>query len=111
MPATSEEWLAMTSLAMRVCSMYFLPELLWLQSTTIENVNNVIASTLFANPSWESDEGASDTGTGTSTGNIIGFTLSEDEWTKILEGARKIIGVEEEVAPGVGANAASRCSN
>ncbi|EPV8686729.1 type II secretion system protein GspD [Pseudomonas aeruginosa] len=71
------------------------------------NVNNVIASTQTRGAqAGESDEGASDTGTGTSTGNIIGFTLSEDEWTKILEGARKIIGVEEEVAPGVGANAA-----
>lgn len=71
------------------------------------NVNNVIASTQTRGAqAGESNEGASETGTGTSTGNIIGFTLSEDEWTKILEGARKIIGVEEQVAPGVGANAA-----
>ncbi|MBJ2204221.1 pilus assembly protein [Pseudomonas sp. ChxA] len=55
------------------------------------NVNNVIASTQTRGAkAGDSEDNTKETGT--STGNIIGFTLSEDEWTKIMEGARKIIG-------------------
>ncbi|MGP0171093.1 type II secretion system protein GspD [Pseudomonas sp. NCHU5208] len=71
------------------------------------NVNNVIASTQTRGArAGEADEGATDASTGVSTGNVVGFTLSEDEWLKILEGSRKILGVEDEVAPGLTANAA-----
>ncbi|KPC02169.1 pilus assembly protein (plasmid) [Pseudomonas amygdali pv. lachrymans] len=55
------------------------------------NVNNVIASTQ-TRGAKAGDSEDDNKETGTSTGNIIGFTLSEDEWTKIMEGARKIIG-------------------
>lgn len=59
------------------------------------NVNNVIASTQTRGAkAGDSDE--SNKETGSSTGNVIGFTLSEDEWTKIMEGARKIIGASSE---------------
>ncbi|WP_323601307.1 pilus assembly protein [Pseudomonas putida] len=55
------------------------------------NVNNVIASTQTRGAkAGDSDDDNRETGT--STGNVIGFTLSEDEWTKIMDGARKIIG-------------------
>lgn len=59
------------------------------------NVNNVIASTQTRGAkAGDSDE--SNKETGTSTGNVIGFTLSEDEWIKIMEGGRKIIGAPTE---------------
>lgn len=57
------------------------------------NVNNVIASTQ-TRGARAGDADDFEQNTGTSTGNIIGFTLSEDEWTKIIEGARNIIGAE-----------------
>lgn len=60
------------------------------------NVNNVIASTQTRGAkAGDSNDDNADTNAGGSsgtTGNVIGFTLSEDEWTKIMEGARKIIG-------------------
>lgn len=58
------------------------------------NVNNVIASTQ-TRGAKAGDTDDLEQSSGTSTGNIIGFTLSEDEWTKILEGARNILGVED----------------
>jgi hypothetical protein len=58
------------------------------------NVNNVIASTQ-TRGAKAGDTDDLEQNSGTSTGNIIGFTLSEDEWTKILEGARNILGVED----------------
>lgn len=54
------------------------------------NVNNVIASTQTRGA--KAGDGEDEKQTGSSTGNVIGFSLSEDEWTKIMEGARKIIG-------------------
>lgn len=59
------------------------------------NVNNVIASTQ-TRGAKAGDTDDLEQNSGTSTGNIIGFTLSEDEWTKILEGARNILGVEDD---------------
>lgn len=69
------------------------------------NVNNVIASTQ-TRGAQAGDADANAVDATTSTGNIIGFTLSEDEWTKILEGAGKIIGVEEGNGSAAGANSA-----
>ncbi|MGF6282081.1 hypothetical protein ABH908_000432 [Pseudomonas frederiksbergensis] len=57
------------------------------------NVNNVIASTQ-TRGAKAGDTNARDEDTGgQTTGNTIGFNLSEDEWTKIMEGAKSILGV------------------
>ncbi|MBM5458965.1 pilus assembly protein [Pseudomonas sp. P66] len=64
------------------------------------NVNNVIASTQTRGAkAGDSDDDNRETGT--STGNVIGFSLSEDEWTKIMSGARTIIGAEADKAGGI----------
>lgn len=73
------------------------------------NVNNVIASTQTRGA--KAGDSEDEKQTGNSTGNVIGFSLSEDEWTKIMEGARKIIGASGDKAeaggPRMSAGAAS----
>lgn len=57
------------------------------------NVNSVIASvqTRGAKAGDTENQG----GSNQTTGNTIGYTLNEDEWLKVLLGARKILGVED----------------
>ncbi|MCK1788703.1 type II secretion system protein GspD [Pseudomonas violetae] len=69
------------------------------------NVNNVIASTQTRGAKAGDTE--DDKQTGNSTGNVIGFSLSEDEWTKIMEGARKIIGASGDKAEAGGPRASA----
>lgn len=58
------------------------------------NVNNVIASTQTRGAKAGEDDSNSQQDSSTATGTSIGLQLSEDEWAKIMEGARTIIGAE-----------------
>ncbi|MBM3105718.1 pilus assembly protein [Pseudomonas sp. V1] len=58
------------------------------------NVNNVIASTQTRGAKAGEDDSNSQGDSSTATGTSIGLQLSEDEWAKIMEGARTIIGAE-----------------
>lgn len=62
------------------------------------NVNNVIASTQTRGAKAGEDT-ARDQENGVSTGNVIGFSLSEDEWVRIMAGARTIIGAQSTGVP------------
>lgn len=64
------------------------------------NVNNVIASTQTRGAKAGDTNSNQDDQPGASTGNIIGFSLSEDEWTRIMVGARKIIGAPADSVTG-----------
>lgn len=57
------------------------------------NVNNVIASTQTRGAKAGDTNNRDEGDVGVTTGNTIGFTLSEDEWMKIMDGARAILGV------------------
>lgn len=64
------------------------------------NVNNVIASTQTRGAKAGDTDSNQEDQVGASTGNIIGFSLSEDEWTRIMVGARKIIGAPADSVTG-----------
>ncbi|EKD2845839.1 type II secretion system protein GspD [Pseudomonas aeruginosa] len=60
------------------------------------NVNNVIASTQTRGAKAGDDDSNNQQDSNVSTGTTIGLQLSEDEWLKVMEGARTIIGAEKE---------------
>lgn len=66
------------------------------------NVNNVVASTQTAGAA-SSSEGGSSGGSGQNTAGVststsVGYTLSEDEWARVMQGARTILGVASDSA-------------
>lgn len=69
------------------------------------NVNNVIASTQTRGAKAGDTTSREDGDVGVTTGNTIGFTLSEDEWKTIMDGARAILGVAAGKNGGVQAQA------
>ncbi|HEJ6403988.1 TPA: pilus assembly protein, partial [Pseudomonas aeruginosa] len=60
------------------------------------NVNNVIASTQTRGAKAGDDDSNNQQDSNVATGTTIGLQLSEDEWQKVMEGARTIIGAEKE---------------
>lgn len=61
------------------------------------NVNSVIASVQTRGAkAGDTDDTQNQGGSNQTTGNTIGYTLNEDEWLKVLEGAKKILGVKDD---------------
>lgn len=61
------------------------------------NVNSVIASVQTRGAkAGDTDDTENQGGSNQTTGNTIGYTLNEDEWLKVLEGAKKILGVKND---------------
>ncbi|HHH9441261.1 TPA: type II secretion system protein GspD [Pseudomonas aeruginosa] len=66
------------------------------------NVNNVIASTQTRGAKAGSEDSNNQKDTNVETGATIGLTLSEDEWQKVMDGARTILGAEKDATSGKG---------
>ncbi len=61
------------------------------------NVKSVIASVQTRGAkAGDDDEIQEKGGSNQTTGNTIGYTLSEDEWVKIMDGAKRILGVRDD---------------
>lgn len=60
------------------------------------SVNNMVTSSQTAGAA--SSGGGTTSASGNSTGASVGYTLSEDEWAKIMGGAKVILGIQAESA-------------
>lgn len=64
------------------------------------NVNNVIASTQTRGAKAGDTDSNSQQDNNVATGTTIGLQLSEDEWQKVMDGARTILGAEKDTGTG-----------